>query len=78
MCYMTICNVLYTYIIFYIYVICYNIYILYFVIYYMYYIYFKEQVGDVNSRALKLVLNAGHDTTIIPFLAAILGENWDG
>lgn len=31
-----------------------------------------------TSTPLKLALFSGHDTTIQPFLAAILRENWDG
>jgi hypothetical protein len=31
-----------------------------------------------NQQHQKLVLFSGHDTTIMPFLASILKENWDG
>lgn len=31
-----------------------------------------------STDPLKLALFAGHDTTVMPFLAAILGSNWDG
>jgi hypothetical protein len=31
-----------------------------------------------SATAMNFVLYAGHDTTLMPFLAAVLGDTWDG
>ena len=40
----------------------------------------KEIIKSVENEenALKFMLYGAHDTTLMPFLAALLGENWDG